>query len=115
MQARHLDLALLAYLPEDHDLEARLLMRDELVLIVSPRHRLALVSKVHLKDLEKESIIIERAFVITREGSRRFSRPSDARVVNLLAGKLDQDQTAKDDLPRSSAVEVVDFQTRRHR
>jgi DNA-binding transcriptional LysR family regulator len=61
MQARRLDLALLAYLPEDHDLEARLIMRDELVLIVSPRHRLALASNVQVKDLEKESIIIEGA------------------------------------------------------
>jgi DNA-binding transcriptional LysR family regulator len=61
MQARRLDLALLAYLTEDHDLEARLIMRDELVLIVSPRHRLALASNVQVKDLEKESIIIEGA------------------------------------------------------
>jgi DNA-binding transcriptional LysR family regulator len=52
---------LLAYLPEDHDLEASLIMRDELVLIVSPRHRLALAANVHVKDLEKESIIIEGA------------------------------------------------------
>ncbi|HEX9424737.1 MAG TPA: LysR family transcriptional regulator [Pyrinomonadaceae bacterium] len=61
MQARRLDLALLAYLPEDHNLEARLIMRDELVLIVSPRHRLALSSNVKVKDLEKESLIIEGA------------------------------------------------------
>ncbi len=59
MQARRLDLALLAYLPEDHNLEARLIMRDELVLIVSPRHRLALAGNVQIKDLEKESIITE--------------------------------------------------------
>ncbi len=61
MQARRLDLALLAYLPEDHNLEARLIMRDELVLIVSPRHRLALAANVQIKDLEKESIITEGA------------------------------------------------------
>jgi len=61
MQARRLDLALLAYLPEDHDLEARLITRDELVLIVSPRHRLALRSNVRVKDLEEESLIIEGA------------------------------------------------------
>ncbi len=61
LQARRLDLALLAYLPEDHNLEARLIMRDELVLIVSPRHRLALSSHVKVKDLEKESLIVEGA------------------------------------------------------
>lgn len=59
MQARRLDLALLAHLPEDHNVEARLIMRDELVLIVSPRHRLALASQVRVRDLEKESIITE--------------------------------------------------------
>lgn len=61
MKARRLDLALLAYLPDDHNLEARLIMRDELVLIVSPRHRLALAKKVLIQDLEKESIITEGA------------------------------------------------------
>jgi DNA-binding transcriptional LysR family regulator len=61
LQARRLDLALLAYLPEEHDLEVRLIMRDELVSIVSPRHRLALANKVRIKDLEKESIITEGA------------------------------------------------------
>ncbi len=39
----------------------RLIMRDELVLIVSPRHRLALAGDVQIKDLEKESIITEGA------------------------------------------------------
>jgi DNA-binding transcriptional LysR family regulator len=61
MQARRLDLALLAYLPDDHNVEARLIMRDELVLIVSPRHRFALAPKVEIKDLERESIITEGA------------------------------------------------------
>ena len=41
LQERSLDLALLTHLPEEHELETRLIMRDELVLIVSPRHRLA--------------------------------------------------------------------------
>ncbi len=187
MEARRLDLALLAYLPENHDLEARLIMRDELVLIVSPRHRLALASSVHVKDLEKESIIIEGApsslhekvvdafrvhqtplnvqvtsatietikqmvasdvgvgFVplmcVDREVARRelaivpveglhldrklwVVRPrSDVhshaalafmRVVNSQAEKLEFDQTTNDELPRPSAVEVIDFQARKH-
>ena len=61
MRARRLDLALLAYLPEDHNVEARLIMRDELVLIVSPRHRFALAPEVQIKELEKESVITEGA------------------------------------------------------
>jgi len=59
MRARRLDLALLAHLPEDHQVEARLIMRDELVVIVSPRHRLALAPTVRVQDLERESIITE--------------------------------------------------------
>jgi DNA-binding transcriptional LysR family regulator len=59
LQAHRLDLAVLAHLPEDHNVKARIIMRDELVAIVSPRHRLALATKVRIKDLEKESIITE--------------------------------------------------------
>lgn len=56
---RRLDLALLAHLPEEHELETRLIMQDELVLIVGPKHRLARAQKVHLRDLASESIITE--------------------------------------------------------
>lgn len=59
LQAHRLDLAMLAYLPEHNNLEARLIKRDELVLIVSPDHRLALAEHVEIKDLETESIISE--------------------------------------------------------
>ncbi|HJZ83175.1 MAG TPA: LysR family transcriptional regulator [Pyrinomonadaceae bacterium] len=58
---RRLDLALLAHLPEEHDLETRRIMSDELVLIVSPRHRLAQVEQIHVRELAAESIITEGA------------------------------------------------------
>jgi DNA-binding transcriptional LysR family regulator len=61
LRERSVDLALLAHLPEEHELETRLIMRDELVLIVSPRHRLACAENAHLQDLETESIITEGA------------------------------------------------------
>lgn len=60
-QEHRLDLAMLAYLPEHNNLEVRLIKRDELVLIVSPDHRLALAEHVEIKDLETESIITEGA------------------------------------------------------
>lgn len=59
---RRLDIALLAHLPDEHELETRLIMRDELVLIVSPRHRLAQAENVQVRDLETESIITEGPF-----------------------------------------------------
>lgn len=58
---RRLDLALLAHFPQEHELDARLIMHDELVLIVSPNHRLAGVSEVHLPELAAESIVTEGA------------------------------------------------------
>jgi DNA-binding transcriptional LysR family regulator len=61
MHLRRLDLALLAHLPEDHGLDARVIMRDELVVIASPRHRLGNAKNVRIQDLEKESIITEGA------------------------------------------------------
>ncbi len=59
LKERRLDLALLAYLPEGHDLEARPLLRDEVVLITSPRHHLAARARVHVRELGKESVIVE--------------------------------------------------------
>jgi len=59
MQAHRLDLAMLACLPDDHNLDARLIMHDKVVLIVRPGHRLALAGHLWVKDLEKESIITE--------------------------------------------------------
>jgi len=59
LRERKLDLALLAHLPAEHELETRLIMSDELVLIVNPRHRLAAAESIHVHDLAKESIITE--------------------------------------------------------
>jgi len=59
LKERRLDLALLAYLPEDHGLEAQPLVRDEVVLITSPQHQLAQRERVTVRDLEKESVIVE--------------------------------------------------------
>ncbi len=59
LKERRLDLALLAYLPEGHELEAQPLLRDEVVLITSPRHHLAARERVHVRELGKESVIVE--------------------------------------------------------
>lgn len=59
LRERRLDLALLAYLPVDHGLEAQPLVRDEVVLIMSPNHRLAGRDSISVNELEKESVIVE--------------------------------------------------------
>jgi DNA-binding transcriptional LysR family regulator len=59
LKDRKLDLALLAYATDDPEVETRLLMRDELVLITSPQHVLAGRASVHIKELKDEQVIAE--------------------------------------------------------
>lgn len=59
LKERRLDLALLAYKPKGSDVEARQIMRDELVLITSPSHRLAKPGSAQVQDLSSESFIME--------------------------------------------------------
>lgn len=59
LKDRKLDLALLAYATDDPEVETRLLMRDELVLITGPQHLLAGRELVHIKELKDEQVIAE--------------------------------------------------------
>jgi DNA-binding transcriptional LysR family regulator len=59
LRQRRLDLALLAYLPAEHELDAQPLVRDEVVLIMSPAHQLAGREVVTVPELENESVIVE--------------------------------------------------------
>lgn len=59
LRERRLDVALLSFLPETHDLETRLLMRDEVVLVVSPEHSFAGREEVSIKELAGEGLIVE--------------------------------------------------------
>ena len=51
------DLALISFMPEEKDIEAVPLMKDELVLIAHPEHSLAGKKKIHIRDLGNESFI----------------------------------------------------------
>jgi DNA-binding transcriptional LysR family regulator len=79
LRQRNLDFAILSFIPEDADLESSLIMRDELVLIVSPEHRLAGGGRVHVKDLGGEAFIGHNAQSPSRkkviEAFRRFQTP----------------------------------------
>jgi len=54
---RNVDFALMAYEPVDRDLEAFQVLKDELVLIMHPKHPLAKRESVAVKELGKESFL----------------------------------------------------------
>ena len=54
---RNLDFALMAYEPVDGDLDSFPVLRDELVLIMSPEHALAQRSSVTVKELGQEAFL----------------------------------------------------------
>lgn len=57
LRRREVDFGILAFRPKDDDLETVPLMRDEMVLIASPVHRLAACDRVRSNDLAIESVI----------------------------------------------------------
>jgi DNA-binding transcriptional LysR family regulator len=54
---RNIDFALMAFEPNDRDLEAFPILRDELVLIMHPKHALAAREAVTIRDLGGESFL----------------------------------------------------------
>lgn len=54
---RHIDFGLMAFEPVDRELEAFPVLKDELVLIMSPKHPLAGRSMVKVKDLANEPFV----------------------------------------------------------
>ena len=63
---RNVDFALMASEPEDRDIEAFPLLKDELALIMSPKHPLATRDSIKIKELGTESFIAHNV----RSGSR---------------------------------------------
>jgi DNA-binding transcriptional LysR family regulator len=61
IKQRRLDCAILSFLPHDGDFEATPVIRDELVLIASPRHWIASRSRIRIRDLGAESLIAHQA------------------------------------------------------
>jgi DNA-binding transcriptional LysR family regulator len=58
LKDRKLDLALLSFQPGDKELDAKFIMRDELVLITSPAHPFAARGRVRINDLGEQPIMI---------------------------------------------------------
>jgi DNA-binding transcriptional LysR family regulator len=63
---RNVDFALMASEPEDRDIEAFPVLKDELALIMSPKHQLATRTSVKIKELGTESFIAHNV----KSGSR---------------------------------------------
>jgi DNA-binding transcriptional LysR family regulator len=63
---RNVDFALLAFEPVDSDLESFPILRDELVLIMHPEHRLAGRDSVTIKELGKESFLAHNVKTASR-------------------------------------------------
>ena len=63
---RNVDFALMASEPEDREIEAFPVLKDELALIMSPKHPLATHSSVKIKELGNESFIAHNV----KSGSR---------------------------------------------
>jgi DNA-binding transcriptional LysR family regulator len=51
------DLALISFPPDEKDIEATAVMKDELVLIASPDHPVVKKDKIHVRDLGSEAFI----------------------------------------------------------
>jgi DNA-binding transcriptional LysR family regulator len=67
LRDRSLDFAVLSFLPEGDDIQGTAIARDELALIVSPRHRLAGAKIVYIRDLAGERFIAHNVRSISRE------------------------------------------------
>jgi DNA-binding transcriptional LysR family regulator len=81
-----LDVAILSFVPEASDLEATPIVRDGLVLVVSPDHRLAGRSRIQIRELGSEPVIAPRRSSGSRkaltEAFRRAQTPLNIAVEN---------------------------------
>jgi DNA-binding transcriptional LysR family regulator len=79
LRQRRIDFGILAFQPDEEDLEARPIMNDQMVLIMSPDHPLAGFTQVHVRDLGSERLVslnLRDAFARrTAETFKRFRTP----------------------------------------
>ena len=67
LRDKNLDFAVFSFLPEGDDIEGTPIATDELVLVVSPRHRLAGAKTVHIRELGEERFIAHNVRSVSRE------------------------------------------------
>jgi len=90
LRHRELDVALVAGQPQDGDLRGHLLVRDRLVAVISPRHRLAARGPLHIHDLSSEPLIVLTAASELRERvDRTFQRFRVPMNIEVETGTLE--------------------------
>jgi DNA-binding transcriptional LysR family regulator len=86
LRDRNLDLAILSIVPEEGDFEAKPILRDGLVLIVSPDHWLARRDHVSVRELGAEPFITPKGSSGSRktlvEVFKRFQTPLNVSIEN---------------------------------
>lgn len=91
IKQRHLDCAILSYLPHDGDFEATPVIRDELVLIANPQHRLARRSRIRIRDLSAEIVIAHQTTSPSRDRvTEAFRRAHTSPRVTQEAISIEQ-------------------------
>jgi DNA-binding transcriptional LysR family regulator len=89
LQRHELDVALVAYEPQGEELEAQPFMRDQLVAILRPGHRLAASGELKIEELGDESLIIENAASSVRARiAEAFERSAVPLKVNVETGTI---------------------------
>jgi DNA-binding transcriptional LysR family regulator len=62
-----LDLALISFMPQEKDIETIPIMKDELILVASPEHRVAGMGRVRIQDLGEEDFIAHTVTSASRQ------------------------------------------------
>jgi len=90
LKHHELDIALVASQPRDEHLRGRLFLRDRLVAVMNPRHRLASRDKVNIQELGSESLILLTELSELRERVvRTFRRCHVPLNVQVETGTLE--------------------------
>jgi DNA-binding transcriptional LysR family regulator len=74
---RTIEIALMGDVPDEPQLERHFIMRDELVLITSPKHRLSGSTHIHVRDLAGEFLIVQGTKSLLRERLVQALQESD--------------------------------------
>jgi DNA-binding transcriptional LysR family regulator len=116
------DLALISFVPEEKDIEATALMKDDLALVVYPGHPLAKKESVGIKDLGGEAFIAHTVTSPSRQKVVEAFRSSDTplkivmevamieTIKKLIAMKLGiafvPEMSVQDEIQRGELVRV---------
>jgi DNA-binding transcriptional LysR family regulator len=91
IKQRHLDCAILSFLPPESDFESTPVARDELVLIASPQHRLATWPRIRIRDLSSELVIAHQTTSPSRDKvTEAFRRSHTSPKVTQEAASIEE-------------------------